>query len=262
MKYYVVADVHGFYTHLRDALERAGFFEDTEPRKLIVCGDLLDRGDEAVALTDFMVELADKDELIYILGNHEELLLQCLQEIASGGVYQIARGMSHHYANGTFDTLLQLSGMDEQQACRYPNTLVERVTRSPFCQRLLPLCVNYLETPRYIFTHGYIPCFAERNRYDVQYRYDPDWREADHEQWSRARWYNGIEAACFHGVVEPGKTVVCGHWRSSYGHYYVDGQGADRGERAEHSPFYANGIIALDATTAVSRQVNCIVIED
>ena len=40
MKYYVVSDVHGFYTPLVSALKEKGFFDDKEPHKLIVCGDL------------------------------------------------------------------------------------------------------------------------------------------------------------------------------------------------------------------------------
>ena len=36
MRYYVVSDVHGYYTPLIEALTDKGFFEDKEPRKLIV----------------------------------------------------------------------------------------------------------------------------------------------------------------------------------------------------------------------------------
>ena len=66
MKYYVVADVHGFYTELITALTEKGFFEDKEPHKLIVCGDLFDRGNEAVKLQEFIVDLIDKDEVVLI----------------------------------------------------------------------------------------------------------------------------------------------------------------------------------------------------
>ena len=48
MKYYVVADVHGFYREFIEAINDKGFFNDTEPHKLIICGDLFDRGEEAV----------------------------------------------------------------------------------------------------------------------------------------------------------------------------------------------------------------------
>ena len=54
MKYYVVSDVHGFYTPMVSALREAGFFTDTEANKLIVCGDILDRGTEAVKVQEFM----------------------------------------------------------------------------------------------------------------------------------------------------------------------------------------------------------------
>ena len=60
MKYYVVADVHGFCSILKEALQEKGFFDDEEPHKLVVCGDLFDRGGEAAALQDFISELAAK----------------------------------------------------------------------------------------------------------------------------------------------------------------------------------------------------------
>ena len=109
MKYYAVADVHGFTTCLRQALEQAGFYEDTEPHKLIMCGDLLDRGTEANQLIEFMIELNQRGELIYILGNHEDLLTKAVHQVVRGGIYEVASPMSHHCLNGTWDTLLQIS---------------------------------------------------------------------------------------------------------------------------------------------------------
>lgn len=210
MKYYVVCDIHGYYTCLKQALKKAGFFDEKEPHKLIVCGDLLDRGSEANQLIEFLIDLMDNDRLILIFENHEELLVQCLQEIARGGVYEIANGMSHHYLNKTWDSLLQLSKMSEVEAYKNPNELVCRVMNSDFYKRLLPVCVDYYETANYIFTHGWIPCITAGYKPYVKYNYDPNWREADAESWRRARWYNGMGVACKHHVVEPDKTIVCG----------------------------------------------------
>lgn len=262
MKYYVVADVHGFNTYLRQALEQAGFYEDTTPHKLIMCGDLLDRGTEANELIDFMIELDQRDELIFILGNHEELLVQCLQEIARGGVYEIASGMSHHYLNKTWDSLLQISQMTEVEAYHNPNELVRRVMQSPFYKTLLACCVDYYETPHYIFTHGWIPCFTEGFKPYVKYQYDPDWREADVDSWRRARWFNGLELASKHHILEPNKTIVCGHWHTSWGHSKIKCVCSEWGEDAVFTPFYDEGIIAIDSCAASSGMVNCIVIED
>ncbi|MBE6633253.1 MAG: hypothetical protein E7620_02800 [Ruminococcaceae bacterium] len=262
MKYYVVSDPHGYCTYLKKALEEAGFFDETEPCKLIVCGDLLDRGSEAQELISFMLELMEKGRLIYILGNHEELLVQCLQEISRGGVYEIACGMSHHFLNRTWDSLLQISEMSEAEAYRNPYELVRRVMRSTFYKRLLPTCVDYYETPRYIFTHGWIPCMTSGVKPYTRYTYNPDWRNADVTDWQRARWFNGMELACRHHVKEPDKTIVCGHWHTSYGHSKIAHSGSEWGADANFAPFAANGILAIDASTPNSRRVNCVVIED
>ena len=262
MKYYIVTDPHGYYSHLENALREAGFFEETAPHKLVVCGDLLDRGKEARKLIEFLLQLKSEDKLIYILGNHEDLLVQCLHKIAGGGVHEVASGMSHHYQNGTWNTLLQISGMDEMGAYNNPYALVKEVLYSPFYSELLPFGLDYYETEHYIFTHGWIPCIVKGHRPYLRYEYDPDWRSEEIYAWQRARWFNGMELACKHGVTVPGKTVVCGHWHTSYGHALIESKGTEFGPDADYSPFYAEGIIALDACAARSHTVNCIVIED
>ena len=262
MKYYVVADVHGYYAYLKEALEKAGFFEDTEPHKLILCGDMLDRGSQANQMIEFMLDLMEKDMLIYILGNHEDLMVQCLQEIEKGDVYHIAGGRSHHYLNGTWHSLLQIGKMSGISACNFPDQLLQRVVLSPYYRRLLPIGVDYYETPHYIFTHGWIPCHTEGYGRQAKYSFDPDWRKADESAWQKARWFNGMALACQHRVTEPGKTIVCGHWHTSFGHAQIHHACSERGEDAIFTPFYEDGIIAIDAATAVTERVNCLVIED
>ena len=262
MKYYVVSDVHGYYSALIKAITDAGFFDEDRPCKLIVCGDLLDRGEEADKLIELMMKLYKEDKLIYILGNHEDLLVQCVHEITRGGIYEIACGMSHHYHNGTWNTLLQISKMTEYEAYNQPNELVRRVINSDFYRRLLSSCVDYFETNKYIFTHGYFPVIMEGAKPYVRYSYLPLWRDADVMMWKRARWLNGMDIACRYHIKEQGKTVVCGHWHTSYGHMTFEHKGTEWGIDADFSPFMADGIIALDACTAATEKVNCIVIED
>lgn len=262
MKYYVVSDVHGYCTLLKRALKRAGFFDEREACRLIVCGDLLDRGPEAVPLIAFMQRLRREGRLIYVLGNHEELMVECLRQIARGGVYEVARHTSHHYINKTWDSLLQISEMSETEACSDPQRLVRRVTHSPFYGGLLADCVDYYETPHYVFTHGWIPCLATGRGPHAKHRYDADWRRAGEQRWRLARWYNGMEMACRHHVCEPGKTVVCGHVHASYGHACIRHTCCEWGRGADFSPFRADGVMAIDACTAYSGRVNVIVIED
>lgn len=263
MKHYVIADPHGFLDATRRALADAGFFEETLPHRLVVCGDVLDRGKDALALTEFLLAVKERGELIYVQGNHEDLLMQCMQEVARGNVDDIACGLSHHYTNGTWDTLLQLGEMTEEQAVSSPYELIRRVRNSRFYQELLPKAVEYYETKNYIFCHGWIPAQVKDGMMGRRYKYMPDWRtRATVEDFKRSRWLNGISLACEHGVREEGKTVVCGHFHTSYGHARIRKTSTEWGEDACFSPFYDEGIIALDACTAHSGFVNCIVIED
>ncbi len=64
------------------------------------------------------------------------------------------------------------------------------------------------------------------------------------------------------GYIEPNKTIGCGHYHCSYGHSILEGDGEEMGESANFEPYYARGIIAIDACTAYSHKVNRIVIED
>ena len=116
--------------------------------------------------------------------------------------------------------------------------------------------LDYFETEHYVFTHGWIPSIPNR---DKSYSYISSWREADREQWNQARWFNGMDAV---QTADENKTIVCGHWHTSYGHSKYEHRGTEFGEDADFSPYYGPGIIAIDACTAFSGKVNCLVIED
>ncbi len=120
------------------------------------------------------------------------------------------------------------------------------------------MAMAYFETKRYIFTHGFLPVLQSMGKP----QYYPEWRRASSADFTESRWLNGMELACKYRITEPGKTIVCGHYHTSYGHSVLEGKGSELGADADHSPFYADGIIALDACTAVSGSVNCIVLED
>ena len=261
MALFAVSDIHGYYKELMEALNEKGFFESDENR-LIVLGDALDRGKEANQVVDLLLRLRREGRLVFVLGNHEHLLSDCLDEISDGRIFEIACGMSHHYSNGTFDTALQLSGMTEKEALKDPNGLVRRVKGSEFYRSLLPWGVNFYETDKYVFCHGWIPTYAQGVKPYVKHSYNEGWREASDYDWERASWLNGMERACRHKVLVPGKTVVCGHFHTSWGHCYISKICSEWKDDAIFDPFCADGIIAIDASTANSGKVNCIIIEE
>ncbi len=81
MKYYCIADPHGFYDEMIFALKEKGFFEEKLPYKLIICGDILDRGPKPKEICDFLERLILEDKLIFIRGNHEDLIEEFIDNI-------------------------------------------------------------------------------------------------------------------------------------------------------------------------------------
>ena len=250
MKYYVTSDVHGFYTPLRTSLTKAGYFDDAEPHKLLIVGDLFDRGGEAVELQGFILDLLERDAVILIRGNHEDLF----EELVT---HDHGLPYGHHMSNGTYDTALQLTGYDQKRAMENPLAFARAGRETPYYETILPAMHDYYETRKFIFTHGWIPGVEDGNG---GLAYIGGWREAPEQSWRQARWINGMDAA--RTVTEDGKTIVCGHWHTSYGHSKYEGKGTEFGEDADFSPYAAEGIIALDACTTRSGIINCIVVED
>lgn len=163
---------------------------------------------------------------------------------------------SCHVLRHTFDTALQLTGFDPVMASIRHYDFADAAKDTPFYKEIIPAMLDYFETEHYVFTHGWIPSIPNR---DKSYSYISSWREADREQWNRARWFNGMDAA---QTADENKTIVCGHWHTSYGHSKYEHKGTEFGEDADFSPYYGPGIIAIDACTAFSGKVNCLVIED
>lgn len=248
MKYYVTADIHGYYTLFRQALAASGFFEDAAPHKLVVLGDLFDRGAEARQLQEFILELLEKEQVILIKGNHEDLFEALVGE-------DRGQPLNHHVHNGTYDTALQLTGYDSAMAGIRRYDFVDAGKRTPFYTKIIPSMLDFYETDHYVFVHGWISCIYEHGKYS----YYSDWRNAGADGWENARWSNGMEAA---QTCMEEKTILCGHWHASYGHAKYEKKGTEFGPDADFSPYYGPGIIALDACTAFSGRINVIVLED
>lgn len=252
MRYYVTSDVHGYFTELKAALTENGFFEDTAPHKLVICGDLFDRGSEALALQDFILDLLAKDQVILIRGNHEDLTMELLY-----GWTQCSYMFLHHHTNRTIDTVCQLTRRSPEEMYNDIEGTGRALLRTPYIQTIIPAMVDYFETEHYIFVHGWIPCTDAEG----QFTRIPDWRDAGSTLWGKARWVNGMEAAD-NGITEPEKTIICGHWHTSFGHSLYENDGGEFENNPNFAPYYAPGIIAIDACTAFSHEVNCILLED
>ena len=250
-KWFVTSDVHSFFGPLHAELFNKGFEIDNPEHKLIICGDLFDRGNQTIRLFEFVKSLGDR--FVYVKGNHESLLEDCVAEIYAGRVPS-----SHHFHNGTVKTICQF--------CKESEWIVYDPTwRDKICAIMKPIldwinekCVNYFEVGDYIFVHGWVPCHKGLD----------DFRDATEDDWERARWENGMEMWRYPRCRVEGKTVVCGHYHCSWGwsHLKQDRKEFPKKNRVDwkksFEPFVEDGIIAIDACTAYTDICNVIVIED
>lgn len=258
MKFFVFSDVHGFYNELIEELKKNGFDVNNPEHKLISCGDNFDRGPQNVEMLDFLKEMVEKDKIILVRGNHEDLLIDCLLR----GEYY-----SHDIHNGTYDTIIQLGRKIYKSDILPPFSLVcEKVIKeTKIIDFIVKNSVDYFETSNYIFTHGYLPTENDLLK--------KNWRDASRKEWKDARWLNGMDEVVKKNNGVSDKTVVVGHFHCSYGNvrqkygWDIDSRTAYFKEFYEtdentFKPFKSEGIIAIDACTAFTKQVNVIVIEN
>lgn len=230
---FAVSDVHGHYEYFKKALEESGFEQGRDDHLLVVLGDCFDRGAENVAVLDYLDGIDNK---VVIRGNHEDLLLSALDSHKLG---------YYDAYNGTDVTVLEFLGdkaIDKDGVLRR-GTAGEKRLRS-----FIGETVDYFETKDFVFTHGWIP-LDEHGRTN-------GWRVATPLEWRHARFSDWTEMYT-KGMTLPRKTIVCGHRSASYG-YLFDPKRA----QGDSTPFFGDGVVAIDALTVQSGKVNVLVIED
>lgn len=229
MKYFVVADVHSFFNEMMTSLNKAGFDPTNEEHIFVSLGDLLDRGDYPDRCLEFVNGLQRK---ILIRGNHEDLI----EDMIERGYCKQADSV-----NGTLKTACILTQLDYAQDV----PMLGLLRRHTGLKQYLESLVDYAEVGNAVFVHGWIPR-------------SEDWKNGD---WADSRWYNGMEQ-WYAGVRVPGKTVVCGHWHTSWGNSYIHNDGREFGSGAKFVPFVDDGIVALDLCTTLTHKVACAVFND
>lgn len=212
MRYFVTADPHGFFTIMHDALIAQGFDEDNPEHKLVICGDLMDRGKEARKMQAYILSLLEKDRVILIRGNHEDLMLNMIEDMKVGDPFSLL--YSHHASNKTLDTALQLTGAKKSELFDDITSVARSTAATPFVRKIIPKMLNFYETEHYVFVHGWVPCGVD----PAEGYFTKDLKGATDAEWAEARWENGMSLAVECGAIIPDKTIVCGHWHTSFGH--------------------------------------------
>lgn len=254
-KLFVVSDIHGDYQALIEGLTKAGFDEDNSEHLLVSCGDAFDRGRESLAVYKFLKKLTDKDKAVVLMGNHTEMLYQYLD-----GTVNIPW---NYLLNGTNETLADFlhQSVPFETWCILEKKINEPTARDfaewldgarkdineefPELLSWLKTRPYYFETEHYIFTHAAIDVKAQ------------DWHKPN-IPWDVLIWDDGS----FFGkdIPNTNKTVCIGHvGTNSLRKRYHVGFTDDKWSILRRPD---GKVIALDATTIYSHQVNVLVVED
>lgn len=248
-KYFCSSDIHSFYEEWLLALDAAAFDINNPEHIVIICGDLFDRGMESNECFSFAQQLAEANRLIYIRGNHEDLLYDCVKDLTRGHLHR------HHISNGTVNTIAGVLGVSQYDLlCDVVSVTELQLKIQPLLDFIDRYSVDYYELGDKVFVHGWIPTTTD-GRYEIV---GTDWRQGD---WSRARWECGFDSWRCKLLPPNDETVVCGHWHTSYGWSEFRGR-SEWGTDAEFTPFIDNKIIAIDACTPYTHMVNVVVFDE
>lgn len=279
IKYFTVSDIHSFYQPLLSALIEKGFNLDDKNHKLIICGDAFDRGDDTIKVFEFMKKMQSENRLIYIMGNHEELLFDCVKDMLNNKTPG-----SHHFHNKTVKTVCQLCGQNEWIAYAPQPSDIQELIKEKTSEVLTFIknnSANYFTLGNKIFVHSWIPCKIK----DTDYSWNPTyigvsdlWNkdpntldEKDsllyNSEWSQARWDNPF-LKWKNKLYPEDKCIVFGHYHCSYGHSHIDmkckewPQINQKNWQDSFKPWIKENAIGLDACCAYSGFINCLVFDE
>ena len=251
MKYFITSDVHGYYKELITALNNNDFNINNKEHILCICGDLFDRGSEPRKLFEFIKNLNEQNRLIYIKGNHEDLLEQCVNEIYTGKNIGL-----HHFSNGTIETICRFCRENEKIIFDPSKRDFIYKTMKPVLNFITKTAIDYKEIGNYILVHGWIPLNNKK-----------DFRNSTKEDWKSARWTNGMAAWRTPEYRIKNKTIICGHWHCSWGWSFIRQSRKEFPQKTKKDwlksfePFIDDGIMAIDACCAYSGKLNIIKLE-
>ena len=252
MKNFIVSDIHDHYDLLRKALDDNGFDINDKSHRLIVCGDAFYSGPQPGELFVFLREMAEKERLIFIYGNHD---IELLDNLRAG---KFTRPANRKCAELIVAHLTGKIGLTDHE-------LISECERLGFAEFLAETPVWYYENENYVFTHGFIP--TEKKSYRS------DWRNATEKEWRNAAARGDAMALSMrYGVSEQNKKIVCGHYSAARCYLMKDATQADwenkiykdvSGVPAEgFKPFWGDTFIAIDQSVKKTGFMNCILLDE
>lgn len=240
MKYFLFADPHGNFTALKEALDNAGYDETNNNHTLVGLGDYFDRGYENGKMATFLLDQWKKGKAKYILGNHDEMLLNFLKGL-DDGIFNAAH-------NGFGRTLEDLAKIETWQLIHYdPELVINNIKNNyPDLLELLYSMESIIEIDNFVLTHA---GYSNTNIYDT-------------DKWEINNWARTDKFVQYFATSDDfriNKTYIFGHWhafnlRRKFLHEDTSDTMSDI--------FYHRNFVGLDACTTLTNKVNIYIIDD
>lgn len=259
-KYFVISDIHGFYDETILALKSKGYNENNPYHKLLVLGDIFDRGSQSKEIYLWLKRLSDEKKCIILKGNHDNFLVKFLTD------YRLLDNQFNYYNNGLDSTINSLlnnkftldqyykrkselgESVDSRiKAFKAWNSVVMNIINSGYSELIswIKSFPYYYETKRFIFTHSSIDTLAE------------DYKNPVNKSWDDLLWDDGS----FYSkeINNTNKTVVVGHF-SVADVRLMNGLDFER----DYSILKRKDkkLIMIDGSVMLSGRVNVLVLED
>ena len=212
MKYYFISDIHGYFDEMQKCLKQAGYNENDANSKLIVVGDIFDRGTQAVETYKYLKRLTDEGKVIVLYGNHHKFLIDFLEGTNESPFNYNYNGLDETLADFWHRTMPFESYCLFDADCDIDTSenfkKFAKVCRNDINKEfpdLLPWLKSmprYFETDNIIATHGALD-------FDV-----PDWHFPEKERYNLKGWdaLDFDDGSFILRKNKTGKKVIVGHF--------------------------------------------------
>lgn len=261
---FVFSDPHGCLNATLEGLKQVGYDETNPYHKLICLGDFTDRGEQTLALYQYLYELETTGRAIVLAGNHTKFLIEYLDGTVISPFNYINNGVDETLADFLHRTRPFESWCMIDENINIPTngdfarwiTQARREINEEYPELLpwLKSLPRYVETEHFIGVHGAIDVAVDDWHYPRCNRYTLyDWDALDFDDGSFFKA----------NIINTNKTIIIGHFGTYHlREKYPNLTKEDKGDMYDILIRDDGRIIALDATTNLSGKINVLVLKD
>ncbi len=231
MIYFCVSDIHGYYDVLIKALSDSGYEDNNKNHKLVVVGDMVDRGPQNKEVLEYVEGKVSNQEAILVMGNHDVFLLDFFKKDFSRTIFNFNR-------NGHLKTITDL--YEEEVDLKNLSLVSDTLNRKyKHIRSMLENSPYYYELEKYVFVHGGVnPKLT-------------NWRE---DSIRNLTWQKQSEMPPLKD-----KTVICGHQQNVFirdKKYYKWYMNNPKIYRDKFDIIYGEGVIHIDGSVHTTKKIN------